>query len=62
MKLIKTRPMLFDAFYVSLLSEKYKNQKSNIIKAIWVGIRSILYGIRTKEYSSHIYILKRDKN
>ena len=33
MKLIKILPMIFDSFYVSLLSEKYKNGKMNFIKA-----------------------------
>ena len=32
-KVTKTLPMYFDSFYVSLLSEKYKNGKSNYLKA-----------------------------
>lgn len=59
MKVVRTRPMLFDAFYVSLLSEKYKTGKTNVLKAIWVGFRSNISGLFTKEYSSHIYILKK---
>lgn len=59
MKVVRTRPMLFDAFYVSLLSEKYKSGKTNVLKAIWAGFRSNLSGLFTKEYSSHIYILKK---
>lgn len=61
MKVIKTRPMLFDAFYVSLLSEKYKTGKSNILRAFWIGLRSNLNGMLNKEYSSHIYILKKNQ-
>src|SRR5690606_19602097 len=45
MKVVRTRPMLFDAFYVSLLSEKYKTGKTNVLKAIWVGFRSNLSGL-----------------
>lgn len=59
MRLIKTKPMLFDSFYVSLLSEKYKNGKQNYMKALYIGLKSNLKGKRTKEYSSHIYILKK---
>lgn len=59
-KLIQTKPMWFDAFYVSLLSEKYKTGNANWIKAIWYGSLSNLSGIFTKEYSSHIYILKKE--
>lgn len=58
-ELVKTKPMWFDAFYVSLLSEKYKTGKSNFFKAFWVGLRSNFSGMVSKEYSSHIYILKK---
>lgn len=59
MQLIKTKPMWFDAFYVSLLSEAYKTGKKNWIKALSIGAYSNLRGILSKEYSSHIYILKK---
>jgi len=58
MKVIKTKPMLFDSFYVSLLSEKYKSGKSNPAKAFFVGLKSNLKAKRTSEYSSLIYIIK----
>lgn len=58
MKLKKVLPMKFDSFYVSLLSEKYKNGKMNFIKAFFIGLQSNLKAARTKEYSSHIYVLK----
>ena len=57
----KVLPMKFDAFYVSLLSEKYKSGKMNFIKAFWNGLRSNYYGKQKNEYSSHIYILKKTK-
>ncbi len=59
MKLVNIKPMVFDAFYVAMLSEKYKTGKSNLLKALVVGLRSNLKGLRSKEYSSHIYILKK---
>lgn len=62
LKVIETKPMYFDSFYVSLLSEKHKTQKNNYIKAFMVGLRSNIKARRTKEYSSLIYILKSDKN
>ena len=58
MKLVKVLPMKFDSFYVSLLSEKYKTGKMNYITAFLVGLRSNLNAGRTKEYSSHIYVIK----
>ncbi|PIB39396.1 class I SAM-dependent methyltransferase [Maribacter sp. 4G9] len=60
-KLIKTKPMLFDSFYVSLLSEKYKTGKNNYMKAFLIGLISNIKGLFTKEYSSHIYILQKIK-
>jgi 2-polyprenyl-3-methyl-5-hydroxy-6-metoxy-1,4-benzoquinol methylase len=60
MKLVKTLPMKFDAFYVSLLSEKYKTGKSNFLKAFYIGFCSNLKAVRKNEYSSLIYILKND--
>jgi 2-polyprenyl-3-methyl-5-hydroxy-6-metoxy-1,4-benzoquinol methylase len=59
MKLIKTIPMKFDSFYVSLLSEKYKRGKMNPLKAFYIGLKSNLKAKRTKEFSSHIYLLKK---
>jgi len=58
MKLEKVLPMKFDSFYVSLLSEKYKTGKMNFIKAFFIGLKSNLKASSTKEYSSHIYVLK----
>ena len=55
----KIRPMYFDAFYVSLLSEKYKSGRSFSIKALIVGLWSNLKAVRSGEYSSLIYVFKR---
>lgn len=58
MKVIKTLPMKFDSFYVSLLSEKYKTGRSNYITAFYIGLLSNLKAMRSKEYSSLIYLIK----
>ena len=58
LNLTETLPMKFDAFYVSLLSEKYKKGKQNIFKAFYIGLRSNLIAKRTSEYSSLIYVFK----
>lgn len=62
LQLQKVLPMKFDAFYVSLLSEKYKTGKMNYLKAIYVGLKSNWFGYRKKEYSSHIYVIKNENN
>lgn len=61
LKVTETLPMKFDAFYVSLLSEKYKSGIMNPFKAFWSGWRSNRKAKRSGEYSSLIYVIKRDK-
>lgn len=58
LQLVETRPMLFDAFYVALLSEKYKTGNMKYITAFLVGLQSNWKARTTNEYSSHIYIIK----
>jgi len=54
------KPMWFDSFYVSMLSEQYKNGKGNLLKALRVGLLS---NIKTasdhKKCSSVIYVLAK---
>ncbi|MCF7566754.1 class I SAM-dependent methyltransferase [Sabulilitoribacter arenilitoris] len=57
-KVEKVKPMWFDSFYVSMLSEKYKSGKMNPIKGIWIGLLSNIKAIYSKEASSLIYIIK----
>ncbi len=60
MHVVKIKPMYFDAFYVSLLSEKYKNGKMNFLRGSLVGLLSNLKSIKTNEVSSLIYIIKNN--
>jgi len=59
-KVEKVKPMWFDAFYVSMLSEKYKFGKMNPIKGCFIGLLSNIKALATKEASSLIYIIKND--
>lgn len=52
-------PMIFDSFYVSLLSEKYKTGRKFSLKAFWIGLLSNIKAKHSKEYSSHIYCFKK---
>lgn len=61
-KIEAIKPMLFDSFYVSLLSERYKNSKGVLFKGFINGLRSNLSGLSTKEYSSQIYVLRKRNN
>lgn len=59
LSLLKISPMVFDSFYVSMLSEKNKSGKLNLLKAFLVGLRSNIYALSTKEYSSLIYCFQK---
>ncbi|WP_158961981.1 class I SAM-dependent methyltransferase [Myroides fluvii] len=56
------QPMLFDSFYVSLLSEEYKTGKKNWIKAFFIGLRSNVEARNSMEYSSLVYCLSKVRN
>lgn len=55
------KPMWYDSFYVSMLSEKYASGKSNLIKAIAIGLISNTHALFDPERcSSVIYIATKD--
>jgi len=61
MEVENTLPMKFDAYYVSLLSEKIKTGKMNPFSAFYHGLKSNLKAKAKKEYSSLIYVVKNSK-
>ena len=60
MGVVKTLPMKFDAYYVALLSEKYKSGTMNPFKSLLRGFQSNNKARSTSEYSSLIYIIKNN--
>jgi 2-polyprenyl-3-methyl-5-hydroxy-6-metoxy-1,4-benzoquinol methylase len=60
MRVVKTLPMKFDAYYVALLSEKYKSGTMNPFKSLLRGFQSNNKARSTSEYSSLIYIIKNN--
>lgn len=62
LRLIKTLPMKLDAYYVSMLSEKYRNPRgglSNLRGAILQAWKSNHSARLSHEYSSLIYIIRK---
>lgn len=57
-KLVSKKALPFDSFYVSLLSEKNMNGKSNPLKSGFTGLLSNLKAKSSGEYSSLVYFLK----
>jgi len=60
--LVEVLPMKFDAFYVSLLSERYQTGRMRFLQAFLIGWRSNRKASGTGEYSSLIYVLKKGHN
>ena len=55
-----SHPMWFDSFYVSMLSEQYKNGSANLFGAVWTGTFSNLKTlVNRKKGSSLIYIFRK---
>lgn len=62
-KVVDMLPMKFDAFWISLESEKYKSGNSgfsllNLVKGFWFGLISNLKA-KNGTYSSQIYVIKK---
>jgi len=60
MKVINIKPLRFDSFYVSLLSEKYKTGRNKFLKPFLVGLLSNFKTLLNKECSSLIYIIQNN--
>jgi 2-polyprenyl-3-methyl-5-hydroxy-6-metoxy-1,4-benzoquinol methylase len=58
---ISCHPMKFDSYYVSILSEKYKRGKNNLLKSFIIGLKSNLFASNNK-WSSQIYVFRKEKN
>jgi 2-polyprenyl-3-methyl-5-hydroxy-6-metoxy-1,4-benzoquinol methylase len=58
-KIVRIYPMLFDSFYVSMLSEKYKFGHPRMLAAFCRGLLSNVRALRSRNYSSLIYILAK---
>lgn len=57
--IIRRYPMVFDAFYVSLLSEKYRSGKTRFFAGIKNGLRSWLYALSDpSRCSSVVYVIR----
>lgn len=57
--LIQTKPLFFDAFYISLISEKYRKNPLFFLRGPLIGALSNLKATRTGQFSSLIYIFQK---
>ena len=56
---VNTKPMFFDALYISMISEKFKNNKLFFVKGLVVGVISNFVGFFNSNYSSNIFVFKK---
>ena len=58
LQLTDIKPLKWDSFYISMLSEQYLNSKNSFIKGVLTGWKSNRKAIKSGEYSSLVYIFK----
>ncbi len=59
-KVVTAKPMLFDAFYIAMLSTKYRDGKTNYAEALLNGQKSNARARKNKgDYSSLIYVIQK---
>ena len=57
----KTDKLVWDAYYISYMSEKYKNHSLSLLKGAWRGFVSNNKAKKSREWSSLVYVLERQK-
>lgn len=59
-RFVEKIPLVFDAYYISIVSEKYKTGKKNLIRAFYHGLKSNIWAKKNNnEFSSLIYVFKK---
>ena len=54
------KPLIFDSFYVSILSEKNRNNPFGILNGLIIGLISNLFALFSSNYSSSFYVFTKD--
>ena len=62
LKLKKTDKLIWDAYYISYMSEKYKNRSLPLLNGVMRGLVSNCKARKNGEWSSRIYIIERQKS
>lgn len=58
-ELVDKKPMVFDAFYISMLSTRYKSGRTDYLKSVQIGLASNRQVKQTGNSSSLIYLFKK---
>lgn len=54
-----TKKLVWDAYYISFLSERYSGKSLPLVRGAWVGLRSNLHARRSGMYSSLVYLFEK---
>lgn len=54
------KPLIFDSFYVSILSEKNRNNPFATLNGLIIGLISNLFALFSTNYSSSFYVFTKD--
>tara|TARA_A100001011_G_scaffold28856_1_gene28047 strand:+ start:42316 stop:43161 length:846 start_codon:yes stop_codon:yes gene_type:complete len=58
---VKVKPLFLDSFYISMMSEKYKQSFFYFLKGFFIGALSNIFFFFSKQASSHVFVLKNLK-
>ena len=58
-ELIRIRPLLLDALYISFLSEKQKGSRFSFLRGMVKGVYFNLRALRSRRYSSLVFVFKK---
>jgi len=58
-KQVKKKPLILDAFYISIVSEKQKGSRFSFLKGFVVGAFSNFLGFFSNNYSSQVYVFQK---
>ena len=61
MNLIETDKLVWDAYYISYMSEQYKNHSLPLLRGAFRGLISNCKARKSKEWSSNVYVFEKQK-
>lgn len=60
LQLADIKPLKWDSFYISMLSEQYLNNKNSFVKGALIGWKSNRKAKKSGDYSSLVYVFKNN--
>lgn len=58
-KLTKTEKLIWDAYYIAYMSEKYQNHSQPLIRGVFRGLQSNCKARKSGEWSSLVYVFEK---